>query len=502
MLVLENYTFVPGTSGTGQLIIEGVFTLEDFASITNVTRGAIIYEPVRDHDRINSLTVDSGFTTLTLNDNTEYWNSSDNIQILVHPRPNSTNTNGIGGTLSGSIDAFNRLRVSQGFTLADYKATYSSSSEFLTDKSGSGTVAHQANHAAVRITNSTGATDYIARQSRMYHTYQPGKSQLVLFSFNMYNAEPNANKRIGYYDNRNGVFFQWAGNGSLSFVRRSYVTGSAVDTPVPRSNWSVDKCDGTGPSGFEIDLSKTQLLFIDFQWLGVGRIRIGFVHNGQFVVAHEFYHSNILATPYWNQPSLPVRYEIVNTGTLAQTTYMEAICATVIAEGGYAEAGFDFAASSGIRTVGSIPSSLPLIAIRLKDSISGQPNRLTIRPSSFSCASPVSGVQIDLYRLMSHTGVTNGSWVNASDGSGVQYNISASTYSIGLDDQLIDSFFVPGGQGNNAPGAGDIANPSASKGGFITQNIASNESMAFLLVATSLGNNATAGATIQWREIA
>lgn len=501
MIVLQNYTFTPGEAGAGTIVIGGVYTLESVASIINVTRGATIYEAVSQHDRIVSCSVDGGETTLVLADNTIYWQSTDNIQILAYStdQPGSPLNNRSDGTL----DAFNRLRVSQGFTLADYKATYSASTEMLTKKSGSGTVAHQANLAAVRITNSTGATDYIFRQSRMYHTYQPGKSQLILFSFNMYGPEANAKKRIGYYDDRNGVFFQLAGDGTLSFVQRSYVAGSTVDSPiVPQSQWSVDKCDGTGPSGFEINITKTQLLFIDFQWLGVGRIRIGFVHNGEFIVAHEFHHSNILSTPYWNQPSLPIRYEITNSGVLAQTTYMDAICASVIAEGGYAEAGFDFAASSGIRTVGSAPASLPLIAIRLKDSLSSQPNRLTIRPSSFSCASPVSGVMVDLYRLESHTGVTNGNWLDASDGSAVQYNISASAYTIGATDQLIDSFFVPGGQGNNAPGAGDISNPSASKGGFIAQNIDSNDSMAFLLVAHSMGNNATAGAAIQWREIA
>lgn len=501
MIVLQNYTFTPGEAGQGTIVINDIFALENFASIVNVTRNATIYNPLSQHDRIISLVASEGQTTLTLADNTVYWDNQDSIQILVHGSNQPGNTLNGGG--NGTHDAFNRLRVSQGFTLADYKSTYNDGSEMLTKKSGTGTVAHQTNHAAIRITNSTGATDYIYRQSRMYHTYQPGKSQLSLLSFNMYGSEPNAKKRIGYYDDRNGVFFQLAGDGTLSFVLRSYVTGSAVDAPpVTQSNWSVDPCDGTGPSGFDLDISKTQLLFIDFQWLGVGRVRVGFVHNGSFIVAHEYYHSNILATPYWNQPSLPIRYEITNTSALAQTTYMDAICATVIAEGGYAESGFDFAKASGIRAVGTAPASLPLMAIRLTNSVNGQPNRYTVRASSFSCASPVSGVRVDLYRLQSHTGVTNGNWLDADGGSVVQHNTDATTYTIGTSDQLIDSFFVPGGQGNNSPGSGDIANPSASKGGFIAQNIDSNDSMAFLLVAHSLGNNATAGAAFQWREIA
>ena len=92
----------------------------------------------------------------------------------------------------------------------------------------------------------------------MYHHYLPGKSQLILESFCLGTARANTVKRIGYFDDRNGIFLQQAGDGSLSFVLRSYITGGVGNTVIPQA----------------------QLIMIDFQWLGVGRIRIGFVHDG------------------------------------------------------------------------------------------------------------------------------------------------------------------------------------------------------------------------------
>ena len=60
---------------------------------------------------------------------------------------------------------------------------------------------------------------------------------------------------------------------------RTYTSGIATEKRIPQSQWNVDKCDGTGVSGFNIDFTKTQLSFIDFQWLGVGRVLCGFAHE-------------------------------------------------------------------------------------------------------------------------------------------------------------------------------------------------------------------------------
>ena len=171
----------------------------------------------------------------------------------------------------------------------------------------------------------------------MYHNYMPGKSQLIYASFNFNAAVASVTKDIGYFDGDNGIFLRQAGDGTLSIVLRYSTLGPSVETIIPQSSWNVDKCDGAGTSKFNIDITKTQLLYIDFQWLAVGRVRVGFVHNGQTIVAHEFLNSNNLALPYMSKPNLPVRAEIYGDAIAT----MDHICSTVISEGGYSDIGVD-----------------------------------------------------------------------------------------------------------------------------------------------------------------
>ena len=509
MIVVEEYTFTPGPRGTGTIVIPQVLELEDIQRIWNVTRGALIYEATNAEYGIVSIAVANGSTTLTIETNTSTMNAGDLLQILLYETtssPISGNT-GLFGQGPGAVDAFGRARVSQPYTIADYKAVYGANSEFLTASSGGGSgAAHVPNIAATRLTVGTGSTDYIVRQSRMYHQYQPGKSQLVLFSFKLNGAEAGADKRIGLFDDRNGVFLKYGGDGSLSWVERRYVTGTAQDFPVPQASWNVDPCDGTGPSGFDFNPAATQLLFIDYQWLGVGRIRVGFVHDGRYVVAHEFYHSNTLTTVYWNQPSLPLHAEIRNTAALAAPTTMDIMCASVQAEGGYSESGSDFAAATALRVVGSAPATLPLMAIRLANTYGSQPNRLTVRLDQVEAYSVTSGCRLDVIRLASHTQLTAPPggivWTAANAASGVEYTTNVNTYTTATTDQIVDSFFVAGGAGQSSPVISNSITPAAARQSYIAQNIASNDSQAFLIFATSLGNNADCAIAMQWRELA
>lgn len=505
MKVVKSYVFTPGARGAGTIVVPEVLELKQIDSIWNVTRGALIYEDKDSEHGITSVLVASGQTTLTIETSTLTMDSSDEVQILLYEDGGNA---GQGPGTDGTIDAFGRQRVSTGYTIADYKSVYGFDDEMLSDTSGVGSsVTYQTNLASARLMAGTGATAYAVRQSRMYHNYQPGKSQLFFASFNFYGASnvANCNKRIGYFDDRNGIFLQLAGDGTLSFVVRTYVGGSVDDSAsVPQSSWNVDPCDGTGPSGFDIDLGTTQLMFVDFQWLGVGRIRAGFVHEGAKVIAHEFYHSNILTTAYWSQPSLPCRAEVRNVGATASAAFMDMICSTVISEGGYAETGNDFSEGSAVRSVGASGSVLPVMAIRLANTLNGYPNRQYVRLTSVNVAAPAQIVRVDIIRVASHTSIAGGSWVSGGQNSGVEYNATASTYTAAADDHIMDTFYLPSGGvggGNNSAVPVTLQDPSKARKGYISQNIAANDSMAFLVKVTSLGTGANAAAGIQWREI-
>ncbi len=92
------------------------------------------------------------------------------------------------------------------------------------------------------------------------------------------------------------------------------------DVRVPQSSWNIDKADGTGPSGFVLDITKIQMAYIDYSWYGAGKIRFGFKDaKGHVKYMHEFIHNNKLQEAYMRSGNIPARYEIENKGSSIPT---------------------------------------------------------------------------------------------------------------------------------------------------------------------------------------
>lgn len=429
------------------------------------------------------------------------------------------------GKLPGlSLDAFSRLRISEPFTLGDYKHLYGIDPNFLDYIVNGGTVTHNVNKACATMTTSSNLTSRAVHQTKMYHHYQPGKSQLILSSVVFGYAQQNVTKRTGYFDDRDGIYFEQVGNGSsngtnngqLNWVIRSYTSGSPNESAsgtykrrVPQSEWNVDKCDGTGPSGFNINTSKSQLAWIDFQWLGVGRVQCGFVHNGEFVLAHEYYHSNNLAEVYLSNPNLPVRCEIFNTG-ITSGGNMDQICSTVATEGGYVESGIDFSVPSPLRTTTDVGQArFPLIAIRLKNSFQGYPNRFSVRLNNAGFYVETNSILYEIIKLPSaaslSTSINGGTltWISADDSSGIEYCVNATAF-VSADADRFASGFVPSGSSQNSLSPVASGALSAAKKNIISQNFDSTSSEVYVVVVSTIadGNvNAKVSCSLQWREI-
>ena len=241
---------------------------------------------------------------------------------------------------SANLDAFSRLRVSQPTTLFDSKQLYDSAPLFWDDAqtSGSGTSsAHSTALAATTMSVSNATAGTRVRQTKRCFNYQPGKSSLVLLTGVLGTASTGITRRVGYFNGSNGLFFQLAGS-VLSCVVRSSTSGSPVDTVVAQSAWNLDKLDGTTASRITLDVTKAQIFLIDFEWLGVGRVRFGFVIDGIVYYCHEVLNANEASAVYMSSPNLPLRYEIVNGGAGAAATLVH-ICTTVISEGGFEDTG-------------------------------------------------------------------------------------------------------------------------------------------------------------------
>ena len=108
---------------------------------------------------------------------------------------------------------------------------------------------------------------------------------------------------------------------TLSGTNTAIVT-KTVDTRVPQNLWNMDKCDGTGPSGVNLDLTKMQMFYIDYSWYGAGAIRFGFRNTkGEVFYCHRFINTNQNTEAYMRSGNLPARYE---TSTFALRTNLVA----------------------------------------------------------------------------------------------------------------------------------------------------------------------------------
>jgi hypothetical protein len=264
-----------------------------------------------------------------------------------------------------NFDAFGRLRVSQPFTLFDSQNRYAADPSFDTSLTGSGTSTFLTNESAVSLAVTTASGDKVVRQTKRCFPYQPGKSLSFLMTFVMAAAKTNLRQRVGYFDSNNGLFLQRSGT-ELSFIIRSYTGGSVDDTrKVVQSAWNGDKLDGSGASGITLDTTKAQILFADFEWLGVGSVRVGFVIDGQYITAHTFDNANEVTSVYMQTATLPLRIEIENTAATASSSSMKQICSTVISEGGYEQTSIERVARRSTTLTGIGTSFVPLVSIRL-----------------------------------------------------------------------------------------------------------------------------------------
>ena len=381
-------------------------------------------------------------------------------------------------------DAFGRLRVSNPFTLFDTFNRYQDNGTSVNSTAGSGSSTYDANQAAVLLNVGTANGDRVYRETVRTFAYQPGKSLLILQTFTFNSAKPNLTQRAGYFDTQNGFYLEQEGS-NISFVRRSNVTGSVVETKKLQSEWNTNTLGS-------LDLSKSQILFMDIEWLGVGSVRMGFVIDGQFVICHEWHHANYITGPYISTACLPVRKEIFNTGATTGSSTMITICTSVISEGGYSLTGRDRCVGHILgtpRTLSNSPTTFtPLISIRLK---SARPGAIVL-PTTFT-VSPVDQA-IFKYRIYTRALSSGGTWTSAGTDSSVEYNLSPTSITSGS--VAVEAFI---NATNQASGASENAPLTFSY--QLERNTFTSTFWEVLIAVATTGNNNTCYGSLNWVEI-
>jgi hypothetical protein len=348
----------------------------------------------------------------------------------------------IGGT---NVDAFGRLRVSQPYTLFDSQNRYAIDNQFDTSTVTGGSTTYLPNESSVRMDVTTASGAEVVRQTFRSFPYQPGKGLLVLATFVMNEAKTNLRQRVGYFGVQNGVFFQ-LNNTTKSFILRTYIGGSVDDTTrkVDQSAWNGDKLDGTGESGLTLDLTKPQILWMDFEWLGVGNVRCGFIINGQYIVCHTYQTANVTGTSvYMTTAILPLRYEITNTAATGSASYLKQICSTVLSEAGYEQTSIEHVATMVSATGGTYITTTykPLVSIRLASGSLGAvvvPYNVNFLPTT------ADNYQIALFK---NGTLTSASYGAVSSDANVEFDITASAITGGT---LVYSEFLTSKSGRSS----------------------------------------------------
>ena len=337
-------------------------------------------------------------------------------------------------TPSGTMtDAFGRLRVSNPFTLFDSTHHFADNGLWATSNTaGNSSYSFSNNQSLITMTVGTTSNAEVIRETTKVFSYQPGKSLLIMSTFAMNEPQANVRQRVGYYGAENGIYFENDATTNY-FVLRSNTSGTITETKVAQSTWNVDKFDGTGYStqtgGTEhisgLDVSKTNIFWTDVEWLGVGDVRCGFVVDGKPVPAHIFHNDNVNLQPYMTTATLPLRYEIKNTGVTTSDSTLKQICSTVISEGGYQLYGTQQAVQTPVDTPIDLTTAgtyYNLISIRLKS------NRLDA-VAILTALSLLAITNNSYYNWQIRAGGTTstGTWVSAGNDSSVEYKIGGST---------------------------------------------------------------------------
>jgi hypothetical protein len=251
----------------------------------------------------------------------------------------------------------------------------------------------------------------------------------------------------------------------------------------------------SNPSGIKLNSEKAQIFWTDIEWLGVGNVRAGFIIDGKPILAHTFRHSNIIDSTYMSTASLPLRYEIFNTGITTSASTLKQICSTVISDGGYEIRGLQQSIGTPVSSPITLASNgvlYPILSVRLKSN----PDRLNaiVIITALSIMGITNNANYN-WRVI-FNGVTSGtSWVDSGLESAVEYKIDGGGITGGR--VMASGYFSASNQNNTNI---NILREALFR--FqLERNSLTNSPYEITLAVSSSLDNSSVHASIDWEEI-
>jgi len=309
------------------------------------------------------------------------------------------------GPDSGSVDAFGRARVSQPLTLFDSTLRYDKRSDVWNETiTGGASSTHNPDQSSVFMTVVTASGDSVLRRTRKRFPYQPGKSLLSIQSFAGAPLASGLVQEVGLFDDNNGVILRASGT-TVQFVVRGKHSGSVTENVVNQDEWNLDRAEW-------LDFSKANIFLTDLEWLGAGRVRCGFMLDGEYYYCHEFLHANNIESVYMTSAVLPQSYRIANESATTSGATMKHICGTVASEGGYQPYGEVHTISPSIGTIPNASGERIVAGIRMA---SGRTDNVIIPVKVDLVTEDSTTIKWRLRRNPTTSGVT---WAVSDNGRG------------------------------------------------------------------------------------
>ena len=325
-----------------------------------------------------------------------------------------------------SLDVFGGLRVSQSVLALSYEFTFDPGTNRFTDSVvGGGAATYQPTMSSVRLSVDGANGSKITRSSTKIVRYQPGAG--LRYDMTCYASDAGRvgnTRRWGMFDQANGIFFELTDE--LAFVVRSSVSGSVVERRFTRDNW-IDPLDGTGISGFDLDVTKLNIYWMDYQWLGAGVVRFGVIApDGSRLVVGRVENANQFSHPYMQTGSSRICHEVENTALTGATSELTMVCGSVRYDGVAKSARFFFSDLQRMSTpVAGV--NTPIMSVRPKALYNGNPNRAVMVPGHID-AYATQPMKIDFHLGAVLDGAT---WAVQSRG-GMEADIAATAFLGGL----------------------------------------------------------------------
>jgi len=333
-----------------------------------------------------------------------------------------------------SLSGFGSLKISNERALGVYESSLDDYNDLFTvQKTGAGELTYYPQESSGVLSVTGSSSDSVKSTTNRYHYYLPGASNLIKMTAAVGDTGKVGNiRRWGYYDDNDGLFFQLSGE-ELGVVIRSSVTGSVTETTVLQADWNTDKLDGNGVSQYNIDITKVNIWWIEFQWLGAGRVRFGvFGPTGERIICHQFENAGSKTLPYMRTGTLPVRFENLNTSATGSSSELRSVCTAVYVEGTYED--YTFWRFSDINVSDkSVTTDTDMFALRTVSQVNGKHNSTIIYPETMEvfATGPVS------ITIWENTSVADGTWNSLASFGEVNYTGVVTT----SPDQNFKTFF-------------------------------------------------------------